>query len=157
DAVSWAPRILIVGGGKAGAAMAAALENELPQFLDRIAGVVNVPEEMANAGDSLLAPASRRIRLHPARPAGTNQPPAEGVAGTRQMLELARTAGAQDVMLCLISGGGSALLPAPGAGIALEDKQHVTKLLHACGATINEMNCVRKHLSDFKGGRLAQA
>ena len=156
DAVSWAPRILIVGGGKAGAAMSTALGNELPQFLDRIEGVVNVPAETANAG-GVPAPATRRIRLHPARPAGTNQPTAEGVAGTRQMLELARTAGPQDVMLCLISGGGSALLPAPVAGITLEDKQHVTKLLHACGATINEMNCVRKHLSEFKGGRLAQA
>jgi hydroxypyruvate reductase/glycerate 2-kinase len=66
-------------------------------------------------------------------------------------------AGPDDVALCLISGGGSALLPAPAEGITLEDKQQVTRLLHACGATINEMNCVRKHLSASKGGRLAQA
>src|SRR5204862_2788649 len=57
----------------------------------------------------------------------------------------------------LLSGGGSALLPAPADGIPLEDKQQVTRLLHSCGATINEMNCVRKHLSAVKGGRLAQA
>src|SRR5205823_566314 len=70
---------------------------------------------------------------------------------------LARTAGPDDVALCLISGGGSALLPAPAEGVSLADKLAVTKLLHHCGATINEMNAVRKHLSAIKGGRLAQA
>jgi glycerate 2-kinase len=79
------------------------------------------------------------------------------VAGVRAMLDLVAQAGPHDVGLCLLSGGGSALLPAPVAGITLEDKQRVTALLHACGATINEMNCVRKHLSAIKGGRLAQA
>src|SRR5439155_18983228 len=98
----------------------------------------------------------RRIRLHAARPAGTNQPTAEGVAGAREMLKLARSAGPDDVGICLLSGGGSALLPAPAEGITLEDKQRITALLHACGATINEMNAVRKHLSDIKGGRLAE-
>jgi glycerate 2-kinase len=73
------------------------------------------------------------------------------------MLDLVHRAGPRDVGLCLLSGGGSALLPAPVEGITLQDKQHVTALLHACGATINEMNCVRKHLSGVKGGRLAQA
>jgi hydroxypyruvate reductase/glycerate 2-kinase len=97
------------------------------------------------------------IRLHAARPAGSNHPTAEGVAGVRAMLELVRQAGPEDVGLCLLSGGGSALLPAPVESITLDDKQRVTALLHACGATINEMNCVRKHLSDIKGGRLAQA
>jgi glycerate 2-kinase len=99
----------------------------------------------------------QRIRLHPARPAGTNQPTAAGVSGTQEMLELLRRAQPQDVALCLLSGGGSALLPAPVEGVTLEDKQQVTHLLHACGATINEMNTVRKHLSASKGGRLAQA
>src|SRR5262249_17870906 len=128
-------------------------EAELAEYLDRIEGIVNVPENTRSGGQ----PQTRRIRPHAARPAGTNQPTAEGVEGTRQILHLARNAGPQDVLLCLISGGGSALLPAPAAGITLEDKQHVTLLLHACGATINEMNCVRKHLSEIKGGRLAQA
>ena len=99
----------------------------------------------------------QKIRLHAARPAGSNQPTAEGVHGTAEILRLARTAGPDDVALCLISGGGSALLPAPAHGLTLADKQAVTGLLHACGATINEMNAVRKHLSEFKGGRLAQA
>jgi hydroxypyruvate reductase/glycerate 2-kinase len=73
------------------------------------------------------------------------------------MLRLARQAGPNDVALCLLSGGGSALLPAPAPGVTLADKQAVTLLLHRCGATINEMNAVRKHLSAFKGGRLAEA
>jgi hydroxypyruvate reductase/glycerate 2-kinase len=72
------------------------------------------------------------------------------------MLTLLNSAGPEDIAICLISGGGSALLPAPD-GVSIEDKQAVTKLLHACGATIHEMNAVRKHLSRVKGGRLAQA
>ena len=99
----------------------------------------------------------RDIRLHAARPAGSNHPTAEGVAGVERILDSGRIAGPDDVGLCLLSGGGSALLPAPVEGVTLEDKQQVTRLLHACGATINEMNCVRKHLSRIKGGRLAQA
>jgi hydroxypyruvate reductase/glycerate 2-kinase len=66
-------------------------------------------------------------------------------------------AGPEDVVLCLLSGGGSALLPAPVEGVSLEAKQRLTLLLHACGATINEMNAVRKHLSRIKGGNLARA
>ena len=73
------------------------------------------------------------------------------------MLRLLASAGPDDVAVCLLSGGGSALLPAPVEGITLADKQAVTKLLHRCGATIDEMNCVRKHLSRVKGGRLAEA
>jgi hydroxypyruvate reductase/glycerate 2-kinase len=73
------------------------------------------------------------------------------------MLRLLASAGPDDTALCLISGGGSALLPCPAEGVALESKLTVTKLLHASGATIGEMNCVRKHLSRVKGGRLAEA
>jgi glycerate 2-kinase len=148
-ALRAAPRILVMGAGKAGAAMAAAVEEALPDLLDRVHGVVNVPAESVRP--------LRRIRLHAARPAGSNQPTAEGVAGAGEMLRFAREAGPDDVALCLISGGGSALLPAPAEGISLADKQAVTKLLHQCGATINQMNAVRKHLSAIKGGRLAEA
>src|SRR5262249_53134765 len=73
------------------------------------------------------------------------------------MLRLLAGAGPDDVAVCLLSGGGSALLPAPVEGITLSAKQQVTRLLHRCGATIDEMNCVRKHLSRVKGGRLAGA
>lgn len=148
-AVQHAERIIVVGGGKAGTAMAAGVEAALANRLDRVVGVVNVPRETVR---TLSA-----IELHAARPAGVNYPTAEGVAGVERLLELVQRAGPSDLCLCLLSGGGSALLPAPVAGITLEDKQHVTKLLHACGATIDEMNCVRKHLSRIKGGRLAQA
>jgi hydroxypyruvate reductase/glycerate 2-kinase len=147
--VARARRIVVVGAGKAGAAMSAAVEVELADKLGKVEGLVNVP-----AG--LVRPL-RAIRLHPARPDASNQPTAEGVAGTRIILELAQGARADDVGLCLLSGGGSALLPAPVEGITLEEKQQVTQLLLACGATINEMNAVRKHLSAIKGGRLATA
>ncbi len=129
--------------------MSAAVEDALAHRLDSVTGVVNVP-----AGS--VRPL-RAIRLHPARPDGSNHPTREGVEGANHILELVAGAGSEDVVLCLLSGGGSALLPAPVAGVTLEDKQQVTRLLHACGATINEMNAVRKHLSRIKGGRLAQA
>jgi glycerate 2-kinase len=147
--VARAPRILIVGAGKAGAAMSAALEEVLARDLDRMEGLVNVPADAVRP--------LRAIRLHPARPAGTNQPTSEGVAGACQMLDLLASADPDDVAVCLISGGGSALLPAPVEPVTLEDKQQITRTLHACGATINEMNAVRKHLSRIKGGWLAKA
>jgi glycerate 2-kinase len=143
-----APRILVVGGGKAGAAMADAVERTLADRLDRLEGIVNVPAETARPLE--------KIRLHAARPAATNFPTLAGALGAQEMLRLAKSAGPDDVALCLLSGGGSALLPAPAEGVTLADKLTVTKLLHRCGATINEMNAVRKHLSAIKGGRLAQ-
>lgn len=148
-ALANARRILVVGAGKAGSAMSAGLEHALADRLECVTGVVNVPDE----GSQSL----RAIRLHPARPVGVNQPTAEGVAGTQQILDLVAGAEPDDVVICLISGGGSALLPAPVEGVSLEDKQRLTLLLHASGATIGEMNAVRKHLSRVKGGRLAQA
>ena len=148
-ALERARRILVVGAGKAGVRMSAAAEDALADLLPRVEGLVNV-----TAGS--VRPL-RKIRLHAARPDGSNHPTAEGVAGSRHILDLVAGAGPDDVALCLLSGGGSALLPAPADGVTLEDKQLVTRLLHACGATINEMNCVRKHLSAVKGGRLAQA
>jgi glycerate 2-kinase len=148
-ALREAPRILVLGAGKAGAAMAEAVERALADRLDRIDGVVNVPAEAVKP--------LQKIRLRAARPAATNVPTAAGVAGAQEMLRLAKSAGPNDVALCLLSGGGSALLPAPAEGVSLADKLAVTKLLHQCGATINEMNAVRKHLSAIKGGWLGQA
>lgn len=147
--LTGANRILIVGGGKAGAAMAAGAEAAFADRLDRVSGIVNVP-----AGT--VRPLSA-VRLHAARPDGSNHPTAEGVAGVRDILALVHSAKPDDLCLCLLSGGGSALLPAPADGLTLENKQEVTRLLHACGATIGEMNCIRKHLSAVKGGRLAEA
>jgi glycerate 2-kinase len=140
-------RILVTGCGKAGAAMTQALVESLPN--QNLVGWVNVPEGHApNVGP---------ITLHPARPAGSNFPTAAGVTGAERMLELYRTAGPDDVGVCLISGGGSALLPAPVEAITLAEKLAITKALSRAGATITELNTVRKHLSRIKGGRLAQA
>ncbi|HUG20147.1 MAG TPA: DUF4147 domain-containing protein, partial [Planctomycetaceae bacterium] len=86
-----------------------------------------------------------------------NEPTEAGGEGTRKILELASSCGPRDLCLVLISGGGSALMPAPAKGVTLKVKQQVTRQLMLSGATINELNCVRKHLSDIKGGRLAIA
>jgi hydroxypyruvate reductase/glycerate 2-kinase len=141
-------RVIVLGGGKAGAAMAAGVEAALGDRLDQVIGMVNVPE---GATRSL-----EQISLRIARPAGSNHPTSAGVAATEEQLRLAATALPSDTVICLLSGGGSALLPAPVSEVSLADKQTLTKLLHSCGATIDEMNCVRKHLSRYKGGGLAQ-
>lgn len=145
-------RIIVVGAGKAGAGMAAGVEQALgPQLAEakQLTGWLNVPADCVRK--------LSRIHLHAARPAGRNEPTAEGVAGSLEILKLVETAGPDDLVLCLISGGGSALLPAPIEGVTLADKQVVTKLLSAAGANIAELNTVRKALSRIKGGGLARA
>lgn len=144
-------RIVVVGAGKAGAGMASALEEILgPSVVDeRVAGWVNVPADCVRK--------LRRITLHPGRPAGVNEPTAEGAYGTDRILELVAGLQPRDLCLVLLSGGGSALLPAPIEGISLADKQAVTRFLMTAGATINELNAVRKRLSQVKGGGLARA
>ncbi|MCA9177723.1 MAG: DUF4147 domain-containing protein [Planctomycetales bacterium] len=143
--------LVVVGGGKAGAGMAAGLESSLPDdWLQRTRGALNVPE------DCIDAPLSR-IQLHGARPAGVNEPTDAGVAGTRQMMEWASSLGPGDLCLCLLSGGGSALMPLPIDGVTLQDKQLLTRYLSGAGANIAQLNTVRKQLSQFKGGGLARA
>lgn len=136
--------VYLVGGGKASAAMAAALEGLLGERLSD--GLVSVK-------DGYTLPL-RRVRL---QEAGHPLPDARGLAATRTMLELVRSAGADDLVLCAISGGGSALMTAPVDGVSLADLQALTDLLLRSGATINEMNAIRKHLSQVKGGQLAHA
>jgi hypothetical protein len=143
-------RIVVVGAGKAGAGMAAGLEEALgPELLDekQVAGWVNVPEDCVRP--------LRNITLHGARPAGVNEPTEAGVYGAEQILRLVDSLENDDLCLCLISGGGSALLPAPVDGVTLADKQAVTRHLSAAGANINELNAVRKRLSRIKGGGLS--
>lgn len=145
-------RIVVVGAGKAGAGMAAAVEQALgPRVLaeKQVTGWVNVPADCVRP----LA----KIKLHPARPAGLNEPTAEGVAGAEEILKLVGGLGPDDVCLCLISGGGSALLPAPSAGVSLAEKQALTRHLSGAGADIQALNTVRKQLSRIKGGGLARA
>jgi hydroxypyruvate reductase len=136
-------RVMVVGAGKASAAMAAAVEEIVG---DRISeGLVNVKYQHVEKLE--------KVRLNEA---GHPLPDESGLAGARQMAEMLGRAGERDLVLCLISGGGSALLPLPADGISLSEKQEVTKKLLACGATINEMNAARKHLSKIKGGQLAR-
>jgi hydroxypyruvate reductase len=137
-------RILVVGAGKAVAPMAKALEDMLG---DRIADGLLVVKD----GHGLPL---KKIRI---QEAGHPVPDGRGVAGTLEILKLLEAAGERDLVICLISGGGSALLIAPSKGISLADKQATTKNLLACGATIHEINTIRKHLSRAKGGQLAQA
>jgi glycerate 2-kinase len=136
--------IYVVGSGKGTAAMAQAAENVLD---DRIAGgVITIPEGTTHS----LA----RVQVIPATHPLPNK---AGVSGSRQILEMAREAGENDLVIALISGGGSALLPLPVDGVNLDEKVEVTSLLLKSGATIQEMNQVRKHLSQIKGGWLAKA
>jgi len=137
-------RVYVVGAGKACAAMAAAVEEVLG---DRIRdGVVVVK-------DGYALPL-RRIRV---TQAGHPVPDARGAEGTSAILGLLTETRPEDLVIVLISGGGSALLPAPVAGIDLIEKQAMTRALLACGATIEEINAVRKHCSRIKGGQLARA
>jgi hydroxypyruvate reductase len=137
-------RILVVGAGKAVAPMAKALEDMLGDRID--SGVLVVKD-----GHGLPL---RKIRV---QEASHPVPDERGVAGTLEILKLLQGAGKHDLVLCLISGGGSALLIAPAEGIRLPDKQATTRSLLACGATIHEINTIRKHLSRAKGGQLARA
>ena len=145
-------KIAVVGAGKAGADMAVGVEKVLGKKLlaeKQVTGWVNVPEGCERP--------TERIHLHAARPAGVNEPTEAGVRGTQEILQIVESLTADDLCIVLISGGGSALLPAPIEGVSLEDKLALTQLLSGAGANINELNTVRKHLSRVKGGGLARA
>ena len=142
-ALSAEGRILVVGAGKAGAPMSAAVEDILG---DRISeGLVCVKYGHSKPLD--------RIRIVEAR---HPVPDDNGLKAAKGMVDLLTSAGNDDLVICLISGGGSALLPLPASPVTLADKQIVTDLLLNCGAEIGEINAVRKHLSMIKGGGLAR-
>jgi hydroxypyruvate reductase len=135
-------RIIVIGAGKATAPMAAAVESLLGERISAGAIVVKEGHGLDFARIEMIEAA------HPV-------PDQRGVDGTCKLLDLAEDAGSADLVICLISGGGSALMIAPVDGITLDEKQETTRQLLACGASIHEMNTVRKHLSLVKGGRLA--
>jgi glycerate 2-kinase len=135
-------RIFVVGAGKASAAMAAAVERMLERNIS--GGVVNVPDGVSTRLKRIHVQAAR----HPL-------PDERGQEGARRMGEIAQQAGERDLVICLISGGASALLPAPASPLTLTEKQTLTRQLLNAGATIHELNTVRKHLSVLKGGQLA--
>lgn len=149
--LSRAGRLIVVGGGKAGTGMARGFEAALAPLVEagRIEGLLSVPANCVGP--------TQAIKLVGGRPAGVNEPRPEGAAATAEMLRLVSTASRDDVVVCLLSGGGSALMPAPAEGLTLDDKIAVAKVLAAAGATIDELNTVRQHLSLFKGGGLARA
>lgn len=152
-ALSEDGRLIIVGAGKAAAAMAAAAERHYGAsgVLDRVSGFATVPygtaEALPGAPPQVLGIVSAR---HPT-------PDTSGVSAAEKTLALVRTATANDLVLVLLSGGASALWPAPANGLTLEDKTALTRGLLKSGADIYEMNTVRRHISRIKGGRLRKA
>jgi len=147
-------RTLVLGAGKAGGAMAAAFDALWPRAAP-LSGLVvtrygHVP--LAYRSDATTPHGQRRIEVveasHPV-------PDAAGERAAQRIVELTQGLSADDLVVCLISGGGSALLSLPAPGLTLQDKQRINAALLASGAAIDEMNCVRKHLSAIKGGRLA--
>ncbi|MCU0868865.1 MAG: glycerate kinase, partial [Burkholderiales bacterium] len=136
-------RTVVIGAGKASGAMAATVEKHWPGPIE---GLV-----VTRYGHKV--PTSRIEVVEAAHPV----PDAAGLAAAQRILDRVQGLTADDLLLCLISGGGSSLLTLPAPGLTLADKQAVNRALLASGANISEMNCVRKHLSAIKGGRLAAA
>ena len=136
-------RLIVIGAGKASAAMARAVENCWQGALE---GLVVTRYGYA-------VPCDKIEIVEAAHPV----PDAAGLDAATRILKLVTGLSTDDLVLCLISGGGSALLPMPAPGLSLEDKQEINRALLKSGATISEMNCVRRHLSAIKGGRLAAA
>ena len=134
-------RTIVIGAGKASAAMARALEDHWTGPIEGIV-VTRYGYEIACSQIEIVQAA------HPV-------PDAAGLRAATRILELVKNLTPADLVIALISGGGSALLVSPAPGLTLEDKQAVNAALLKCGATISEMNCVRRHLSSIKGGRLA--
>ena len=136
-------RLVVIGAGKASAAMARAVEDH---WKGPLTGLVVTRYGYA-------VPCERIEILEAAHPV----PDAAGQRAAERLLQFVQGLNADDLVLCLISGGGSSLLPLPAPGLSLEHKQAVSRALLKSGATISEMNCVRRHLSAIKGGRLAAA
>ena len=138
-------RIFIVGGGKASGSMAEALEQILGDRIE--AGVIIVPRGTSSRYRT------QRIEIHQS---SHPIPDVDSVEGAGKIMKIAECAGEKDLILCLISGGGSSLMAMPRNEVSLDDKKKVTLMLLRSGATINEINTIRKHISGFKGGMLAK-
>ncbi|MBN8493655.1 MAG: glycerate kinase [Burkholderiales bacterium] len=141
-------RTLVLGAGKAGGAMAAAVDALWPQDAPLSGLVVTRYHHVPPAYRAMPGRIEVVEASHPV-------PDAAGERAAQRILELTEGLTADDLVLCLVSGGASALLSLPAPGLSLEDKRAINKALLASGAAIDEMNCVRKHLSAIKGGRLA--
>ncbi len=138
-------RVFVIGGGKAALGMAIEIERILGERITD--GLVNIPDYLPPK------PGTHRVKLN----AATHPIPSmKGAIGVQKMLKLVNKPTPRDLVICLISGGGSALMPLPIPGVSLRDKQQVAQQLLSSGANIAEVNTVRKHLSAVKGGRLAE-
>ena len=137
-------RISIVGGGKATAPMARAIEDLLGDRIHQ--GLINVKYGF-----------TQPLTITKITEANHPLPDQNGVKGTRKILDFLQSSGEKDLIFSLISGGGSALLPQPAGKISLSEKQELTSSLLSCGASIDEINTVRKHISSSKGGQMARA
>ena len=144
--ISEVGKIIVVGGGKASGRMAEALEEMIGNGIT--GGVVNVPEGTASGHRT------RKIKLVES---GHPLPTEAGIRGALEMMDLVSGLEPRDLVICLLSGGGSALVTLPVEGISLDELRETTQLLLKSGATIQEVNAVRKHLSKIKGGQLAKA
>jgi len=152
-------RLLVAGFGKAACPMAKAIEDGLGDIIDK--GIVitkyghceSGKSEVGGSGALQYAPTDSKIKVFEAR---HPVPDENGVTGTDEIIKLLKSADENTLVVCLISGGGSALLVSPCEGIALKEKQEITQMLLRAGADINDLNCVRKHISKVKGGRLAK-
>jgi len=144
-------RCIIVGGGKANADMVTELQNILTSY-GKIPfnGIINIPKGLKIDDTNFSGQIKINFASHPI-------PDDAGMKGTKRMMELIQNSSDHELIFCLISGGGSALLPFPMKGLTIEDLKKVNSLLLASGASIEEINAIRKHLSAFKGGRLAKA
>jgi hydroxypyruvate reductase len=137
-------RIFLVGAGKATAPMARAVEHLLGERIQK--GIINVKYGF-----------TEDLAFTEVVEAGHPVPDENGVKGTQKILDLLHSAGEKDLIFSVISGGGSALLPHPEENMTLSEKQEITRQLLACGASIDEINAVRKHIASSKGGQMARA
>jgi glycerate 2-kinase len=135
--------IYVVGAGKASAKMAAAVESLLGRRIR--GGLINT--KYGHCG---------KLRRIECKECGHPVPDRNGEVGATRIAEIASQAGENDLVVCVISGGASALMPLPAPPVTLDEKQETTRLLLECGANIHEINCVRKHISLIKGGQLAR-
>ncbi|MFW9880555.1 MAG: glycerate kinase, partial [Candidatus Thorarchaeota archaeon] len=143
-------KIYIIGGGKATAEMALTLEQIFSKMKDiEYEGIINVPENPKILKLFKKSRFSVNFASHPI-------PNENGFKGTKAMMKIVENSNENDLVICLISGGGSALLPLPKPGIEIKDLQKINSLLLSSGASIQEINTLRKHISDFKGGNLAK-
>lgn len=140
--------IYVIGAGKATAAMAAAMEEILPDRID--GGIISVKYGHTEPLSRIETPIEIIEAGHPV-------PDDAGLLAAKKIMKLVSAAGKDDLVICLISGGGSALLVLPAEPITLAEKQEVIRQLLACGAAIDEINAIRKHISEIKGGQLARS